>query len=86
MHDGLKKWDQALKPDPILSILYFKILFFLFIGSSLVAGMIRIGNLMNSEIYGTPTNLPWGFVFLRGREQFCGSVTDFVECPAPTMC
>lgn len=34
MHDGLKKWDQALKPDPILSILYFKILFFLFIGSS----------------------------------------------------
>ena len=58
----------------------------LFIGSSLVAGMIRIGNLMNSEIYGTPTDLPWGFVFVRGREQFCGSVSDFVECPAPTVC
>lgn len=26
---------------------------------------IRMGNLMNSEIYGDVTNLPWGFVFLR---------------------
>lgn len=25
--------------------------------------MIRLGNLMNSEMIGTPTNLPWGFVF-----------------------
>jgi len=24
---------------------------------------IRIGNLMNSEIYGGPTDLPWGFIF-----------------------
>ena len=37
-----------------------------FVGSSLVAVMIRIGNLMNSEIYGKPTDLPWGFYFLRG--------------------
>lgn len=30
--------------------------------------MIRLGNLMNSEIYGNPTNLPWGFIFeLRGE-------------------
>lgn len=29
---------------------------------------IRIGNLMNSEIYGGPTDLPWGFIFkLRGE-------------------
>ncbi|MEJ1240120.1 prolipoprotein diacylglyceryl transferase [Chryseolinea sp. T2] len=27
--------------------------------------MIRLGNLFNSEIYGTPTALPWGFIFLR---------------------
>jgi prolipoprotein diacylglyceryl transferase len=27
--------------------------------------MIRLGNLFNSEIYGTATQLPWGFVFLR---------------------
>lgn len=26
---------------------------------------VRIGNLMNSEIYGGPTDLPWGFVFVR---------------------
>jgi phosphatidylglycerol---prolipoprotein diacylglyceryl transferase len=24
---------------------------------------IRLGNLMNSEIFGNPTNLPWGFIF-----------------------
>jgi prolipoprotein diacylglyceryl transferase len=33
-----------------------------------VAALIRLGNLMNSEIYGHPTSLPWGFVFLRGAE------------------
>jgi prolipoprotein diacylglyceryl transferase len=26
---------------------------------------IRMGNLMNSEIYGHVTNLPWGFIFVR---------------------
>jgi len=34
------------------------------IGASF-AGLIRLGNLFNSEIYGKPTDLPWGFVFLR---------------------
>lgn len=30
--------------------------------------MVRLGNLFNSEIYGTETDLPWGFVFtLRGE-------------------
>jgi prolipoprotein diacylglyceryl transferase len=29
---------------------------------------IRIGNLMNSEIYGGPTDLPWGFIFTRTGE------------------
>lgn len=30
--------------------------------------LIRLGNLCNSEIYGNPTDLPWGFVFtLRGE-------------------
>ncbi|HPJ61893.1 prolipoprotein diacylglyceryl transferase [Lentimicrobium sp.] len=29
---------------------------------------IRMGNLMNSEIYGHYTSLPWGFVFLRDGE------------------
>lgn len=35
---------------------------------ALVGAMIRIGNLMNSEIYGHPTDLPWGFIFMRGHE------------------
>lgn len=29
---------------------------------------VRIGNLMNSEIFGTATDLPWGFLFIRSRE------------------
>lgn len=29
---------------------------------------IRLGNLFNSEIYGGPTSLPWGFVFLLNGE------------------
>lgn len=33
------------------------------------AGMfIRLGNLFNSEIFGGPTGLPWGFKFLRSHE------------------
>lgn len=29
---------------------------------------IRFGNLMNSEIFGFPTDMPWGFEFVRSRE------------------
>ena len=29
---------------------------------------IRLGNLMNSEIFGFPTSMPWGFEFVRSRE------------------
>lgn len=35
---------------------------------ALVGALIRIGNLMNSEIYGHPTDLPWGFIFVKGHE------------------
>ena len=35
------------------------------IGGAVTAAFIRIGNLMNSEIYGKPTNGNWGFVFER---------------------
>ena len=31
---------------------------------ALVASMIRFGNLMNHEIYGTQTTMPWGFNFI----------------------
>ena len=34
-----------------------------------IAGaIVRIGNLMNSEIFGHATNLPWGFNFVRSAE------------------
>lgn len=35
---------------------------------ALVGGLIRLGNLMNSEIYGHATTLPWGFKFVRSAE------------------
>jgi prolipoprotein diacylglyceryl transferase len=31
--------------------------------AALIFCMIRLGNLMNSEMIGVPTNLPWGFIF-----------------------
>ena len=34
----------------------------------LSGALVRLGNLMNSEIYGDPTSLPWGFVFVRTGE------------------
>jgi len=33
------------------------------IAVALAGGFIRLGNLMNSEIVGSPTDLPWGFIF-----------------------
>jgi prolipoprotein diacylglyceryl transferase len=33
--------------------------------TALAGFLIRMGNLMNSEIYGLPTTLPWGFEFIR---------------------
>lgn len=34
---------------------------------ALGGAFIRLGNLFNSEIYGRPTDLPWGFKFVRDR-------------------
>jgi prolipoprotein diacylglyceryl transferase len=36
--------------------------------TALVAAFIRLGNLMNSEIYGIETKLPWGIIFERNHE------------------
>ena len=35
------------------------------IGVAVAGFLIRLGNLFNSEIYGGPTDLPWGFIFVR---------------------
>lgn len=34
---------------------------------ALGGAFIRLGNLFNSEIYGRPTSLPWGFEFVRDK-------------------
>lgn len=39
----------------------------LIVGVALGATCIRLGNLMNSEIYGGPTTMPWGFNFVLDR-------------------
>ncbi|MEI6172521.1 MAG: prolipoprotein diacylglyceryl transferase [Bacteroidota bacterium] len=42
--------------------------------TALAGFLIRMGNLMNSEIYGLPTTLPWGFEFLRSTSPSEGLV------------
>lgn len=44
---------------------YLSILDRLTIAAALLGAFIRLGNLMNSEIIGTPTSLPWAFIFSR---------------------
>lgn len=46
---------------------------------ALVGGLIRLGNLMNSEIYGAYTDLPWGFIFVRNGETMPAHPTQLYE-------
>jgi len=50
--------------------------------TALVAALIRTGNLMNSEIYGVQTNLPWGFIFERNGEVVAKHPTQIYEALA----
>ncbi len=49
---------------------------------ALAGCLIRLGNLMNSEIYGVETTLPWGFVFLRNGEHAPKHPTQIYEALA----
>ena len=40
----------------------------LVVAVAMVAGLIRLGNLFNSEIFGHATDLPWGFMFVNSPE------------------
>lgn len=51
----------------------------LFIPISLGSAFIRLGNLMNSEIYGYETSLPWGFIFVRNGETLPKHPTQIYE-------
>lgn len=50
--------------------------------TAMVAAFIRFGNLMNSEIYGTVTTLPWGFIFERNGEIVAKHPTQLYEALA----
>ncbi len=47
--------------------------------TALAGAFIRIGNLMNSEIYGHETSLPWGFVFVRDGQTVAKHPTQIYE-------
>jgi prolipoprotein diacylglyceryl transferase len=46
---------------------------------ALAGFFIRMGNLMNSEIYGVQTSLPWGFIFVRWGETMPKHPTQIYE-------
>lgn len=46
---------------------------------ALTGCLIRLGNLMNSEIYGAPTDMLWGFLFVRNREMLPCHPTQLYE-------
>lgn len=49
------------------------------IPTGFVGALIRFGNLMNSEIYGYPTDLPWGFLFVRNGDTLPCHPTQIYE-------
>lgn len=49
---------------------------------ALAAAFIRLGNLMNSEIYGIETSLPWGFIFENRGELLAKHPTQIYEALA----
>ncbi|MFO8054674.1 MAG: prolipoprotein diacylglyceryl transferase [Bacteroidales bacterium] len=70
-HGGLASHGGAI--GILLALIYYRprskkrsylwILDRLVIATALAGGFIRLGNLMNSEIIGKPTMLPWAFIF-----------------------
>lgn len=49
------------------------------VATAFAAMFIRLGNLMNSEIYGHQTSLPWGFIFLQNGETVAKHPTQLYE-------
>jgi len=49
------------------------------IATPLTGACIRLGNLMNSEIYGHETDLPWGIIFARAGETVAKHPTQLYE-------
>lgn len=58
----------------------------LVVPTGLVAALIRIGNLMNHEVYGHPTDLPWGFRFIENLHAWRQGAEPIFSAPShPTQ-
>ena len=71
---ALTLWSKIVSKRSLLWILDRVV-----VPSALVAALIRFGNLMNSEIYGIPTTLPWGVIFERNHETIAKHPTQIYE-------
>lgn len=71
---ALALWSKRVSKRNILWVLDRVV-----VPTALVAALIRFGNLMNSEIYGHQTNLPWGFIFERNHETVAKHPTQIYE-------
>ncbi|HBL77434.1 MAG: prolipoprotein diacylglyceryl transferase [Bacteroidetes bacterium GWF2_42_66] len=67
-------WSRKVSKRPLVWVLDRVV-----IPTALVAALIRFGNLMNSEIYGVETTMPWGFIFLRNDEMVAKHPTQIYE-------
>jgi len=72
-------WWYAHKYGPKNGFDFVWTLDHLVIPVAFAACFIRLGNLFNSEIYGGPTTLPWGFVFQRNGETVPAHPTQLYE-------
>ena len=79
-------WWYARKYGPKNDFDFVWVLDHLVIPVSFAACFIRLGNLFNSEIYGGPTNLPWGFVFERNGETVPCHPTQLYEAGTYLLC
>ncbi len=58
----------------------------LMVPTGFTAAMIRLGNLMNHEIYGAPTDVPWGFRFIDNLHYWTlGADPIYTEPSHPTQ-
>ena len=58
----------------------------LVIGVAVGGALIRFGNLMNHEIYGGPTDLPWGFQFITNLTAWTNGQAPIYTAPShPTQ-
>lgn len=58
----------------------------LVVPTGLVAALIRIGNLINHEVYGLPTDLPWGFRFIENLHAWRQGAEPIFSAPShPTQ-